>query len=272
MHSACAAALEERARDERAASRWALLRLAAVALAMGALVLANPGWAVPTLTALGATLGTIVFRGFAARRAFRRCARATETDDAPALREALHELRRVQFFGRARIAVECFRALLPTYEERWSDAAAAWELLLQRHRDRLGPYAAVAESNLAWALAHDGDGPRAIALAQAVVAQLEPQGGPFLAAALGTLGSAQAIGGDAAEACRVLDRSLGLGGTPRHLAARQFSLGHARARLGEHAGACAAWRAARDAAPASSWATRASARLEEPAPAPGPSP
>ena len=149
-----------------------------------------------------------------------------------------------------------YAEMLPTLEEQ-----AARTDLPASARARI-------ESNLAWTLAHVGQGERAVTIARALVARLPASGWPR-ARAIASLGVALASAGHAAEALLWLERALAVPGLDEWTqAALLYFRAEALLGMGRRDGARASWKLVRTTHPTGPYAALAEVRLSELHPVP----
>ncbi|HJZ87469.1 MAG TPA: tetratricopeptide repeat protein [Polyangia bacterium] len=223
------------------------------------------GWdpvKVALILAIPLLLGLVAVQIVLVRRARQRMERAFLSEDIPGLRREVASL--IDFFRdqpRVREALRLSEAVILALEEKFAEARAILESLDQ---SALGEaQLPTVMNNLAWCMAHLGEADRAIELARTALARAEGRPPGHIAYLLGTLGVAQVLAGQPAEAVEVLQKALGKGaGQPRPQAIRAYYLGEALRALGRSAEAQAAYERAVAEAPHSTYARRARERLQ----------
>lgn len=173
-------------------------------------------------------------------RAFHQLQRALDHEDGPRARRVIEDV--ASAVGSSPAGADYLSDLegaVLLVEERWSEARAIYEELARTELP--GQSMQRIRKNLAWALVHSGDAERAVVLTQDLIDAEPPE---LRRSVLGTHGAALVLVGRPAEAARVLQGSIALGGSQGQLAAFHYYLGEALAALGRHDEAHPAYRTA----------------------------
>jgi tetratricopeptide (TPR) repeat protein len=195
----------------------------------------------------------------------RRFAAAVEADAWSDARACLDELRGLYGGPRGGPAwLDAYQTTVMIGEGRYPDALA---LLTTIDRARLHPsWHPWILNNLAFTLAHTGNGARAVTVARESLDLTDARAGrpsdDLRRSQLATLGAALVVAGRPEEGMSLLEEVLASGGRPRALAARWFFLGEARRAIGRNEDAVAAYRRSMEASPSAPHAQKAKAALE----------
>jgi tetratricopeptide (TPR) repeat protein len=227
---------------------WPLLLLFGGAAALFAIVF---GWSV-AFTAVIAMALFVVFTRFTptilVRRAFRRLGRLVAAQEHDAARALLGELRELYAAYPKQLAhLRMMEAGLLSREGRNTEACSLLESLDRTHF--AGVQLAHLLNSLAWSLTQTGRAHEAVPLARASLEASSDSAGELRGYQLGTLGSALALDGQAAEAIMHLEEALIRKGTAWALSIRAFYLGEALRALGRHDEAAKAYARATEADP-----------------------
>jgi tetratricopeptide (TPR) repeat protein len=206
---------------------------------------------------------TFVSAHFLLRPTARRCREAIRREDIPAARRELTELAPLAgLLPGVRRMVQSWEITVLLLEDRFVEALPKVQVLCEKRA--LPPVKQLRLNNLAWCLAHAGDGGKALEISQVVLRDTERLGiTELLPYALGTLGTAYFLSGQPVQAVEYLERSLAIGaGDARAQATRAYYLGESLRALGKAEAARDAYQRACQELPEGKFADRARKRLD----------